>query len=490
MVAKFLHLEWKQFTRSSYFAKSLGIKILMIFLFLYFAAIAVILGGSFFYIVKKSMPEQEPMLFLSSYLIFWVLADLAIRFFWQQLPVMNIKPLMVLPIKKSKVVHYLLGKSVFSFFNLYPILFFVPLAGVLIFNNYSIFDVLIWLLSIVFISLSLNFINFLINKNNTYFYSLIAFIALSIAANHFQLINFEAISSRLFYPLFSQQWTLAIPILLLVAVYMLNYNFVFKQFSLDGVVSKKSETVETNELNFLDKFGAVAPFLKNDIRMIWRNVRPKQVLLTAVFFLFYGLFFFTQDTFADKEWVTVFAGIFVTGGFLITFGAYVPSWDSEYYKLMMSQNIPYKQYLESKWLLICLGCVIASILSIPYIYFGIKIYAIILAGGVFNIGLNSFITLYGGALNRIPIQLNVKAKAFENTQGFNLTQFLIGLPKMLLPILVFFIPYYFLGFKAGLIGLVGTGVLGILFKQQLMQFIEKTYQKGKYKTIAAFSEKQ
>ncbi len=490
MVSKFLFLEWKQFTRSAYFAKSLGIKILMIFLFLYFAAIAVILGGSFYYIVKKELPDVEPVEFLSAYLIFWIVTDLAVRFFWQQLPVMNIKPLMVMPIPKNKVVHYLLGKSLFSFFNLYPLLFFVPFSAILMINEYSIGSVLVWLLSMLVISISLNFINFLINKNNTYFYSLLAFIALSIGANKFGLVDFESISSTIFYPLYTQSWTFVIPLMILFLVYKLNYIYIVKQFSLDGVVGKKKTKVETKELNFLNQFGSIAPFLKNDVRMVWRNVRPKQVLLTAVFFLFYGLFFFTQDVYADKEWITVFAGIFVTGGFLITFGAYVPSWDSEYYKLMMSQNIPYKQYLESKWLLICSGCIIASILSVPYIYFGTKIYAIILAGGIFNIGMNSFITLYGGALNRVPIQLNVKAKAFENTQGFNLTQFLIGLPKMLLPILVFFVPYYFLGFKAGLIGLAGTGVLGILIKKPLMKFIENTYQQGKYKTIAAFSEKQ
>ncbi len=489
MVAKFLQLEWKQFSRSSYFAKGLGIKILMIFLFIYFSACAGLMGFGFFYIVKEALPEQDPLVFLSSYLLFWILADLAIRFFWQQLPIMNIKPLMILPIKKNKVVHYLLGKSVFSFFNLYPILFFVPLAGVLIYNSYGVLSVLVWLLNIMLVSLSLNFINFIINKNNTYFYSIIALIVVAFLVNYYQLVDFNAVSTQIFYPLYTLQWTLILPVFLLVLVYKINYSYILNQFSLDGVVGKKSEIVETKELNFLNRFGATAPFLKNDFRMIWRNVRPKQVLFTGVLFLFYGLIFFTQDIYADKDYVIIFAGIFVTGGFLITFGQYVPSWDSEYYKLMMSQNIPYKQYLESKWLLISTGCVIATVLSIPYIYFGTKIYAIIFAGAIFNIGMNSFITLYGGALNRVPIQLNVKAKAFENTQGFNLTQFLIGLPKMLLPIIVFLIPYYFFGLKAGLIGLAGTGVLGILLKNPIMKLIEKTYQKGKYKTIAAFSEK-
>jgi hypothetical protein len=224
--------------------------------------------------------------------------------------------------------------------------------------------------------------------------------------------------------------------------------------------------------------------------MIWRNKRPKQVLLMAVLFVFYGLIFFTLDMYKDNLFFTAFASIFITGGFLLTFGQYVPSWDSEYYKLMMSQNIPYSQYLKSKWSLMVLGVIIAYILSIPYLYFGTKIFAMITAGALFNVGLNSFITLFGGALNRIPIELNTKANAFGNTQGFNTTQLLISLPKMLGPYAIFIVPYYFLGFNAGVIALALSGILGLVFTKQFLKFIEKTYQKGKYKTVAAFAEKQ
>ena len=126
----------------------------------------------------------------------------------------------------------------------------------------------------------------------------------------------------------------------------------------------------------------------------------------------------------------------------------------------------------------------------PYIYFGWDIYLMIAAGALFNIGLNTFITLFGGALNRVPIELNTKAKAFSNTNGFNPTQLLIALPKMLLPILIFFIPYQLISFNAGLIALALTGALGIMFKNFFLNKIERIYQKGKYKTIAAFGEKK
>jgi hypothetical protein len=293
-----------------------------------------------------------------------------------------------------------------------------------------------------------------------------------------------------FNALYNQPYLVIIPILLLFALYRINFNDIKKGFYLDGTISKKIEKISTTDLSWLDRFGSIAVFLKNDLRLIWRNARPKQVLMMSFLFLFYGLIFYTQPTYQKMPAFLAFASMFVTGGFLMTFGQLVPSWDSEYYKLLMSQNIPYRKYLESKWYLMVVAVGISFVLSTPYLYFGWKIFGMIAAGALFNIGLNSFITLFGGALNRVPIELNVKAKAFSNTNGFNPTQMLIALPKFLLPMGLFYIPYKLVNFEAGIMVLALSGVLGIVFKNFFLSKIESLYQKGKYKTIAAFAEKK
>lgn len=489
MTKTFLSLEWKKFFRSAAFTKGMVIKILMIIGALYFGGIAIVMGVFSFKILQKAVPDVDPLIIVNQFLMYWVLGELAFRFFMHQLPVMNIKPLMVLPIKRKKVIQFLLNKTIFSFFNLIALFFFIPFSAVLLYKGYPPFQVLGWLLSLGSIVLCLNFVNFIINKNNTYFYIIVSIAALSIALNKYDVISFTSISESIFYSLYQTPYLVIIPIFLAYFLYKFNFNMVAKQFYLDGIIRKKVKQVETKDLSFIDQLGDIAPFLKNDVRMVWRNKRPKQVLLTGFFFVFYGLFFFTFDMYKDNYFFTAFASIFITGGFLLTFGQYVPSWDSEYYKLMMSQNIPYYQYLKSKWSLMVVGVVIAYILSIPYIYFGLETFAMISAAALFNLGLNSFITLYGGALNRVPVELNIKANAFGNTQGFNATQLLISIPKMLGPYVIFIVPYYFLGFKAGVIALALSGIIGLVFMKYFLKFIEKTYQKGKYKTIAAFAEK-
>ena len=490
MFKYFLSFEWKQFVRASYFQKGLAIKILLFLAVLYFGAIALLLGIGLFFIMKKLFPEIDPLMQVSNYLIYWYLFDLLIRYFLQQLPVMNIKPLMIVPVKRNTIINYLLGKTMTSFFNFIPLLIFLPFSVVLMSEGYPKSQVIPWFFGVMFLSLSINFINFIVNKSNTVFYIIAPIVFALVGLEHFEIFKISEPAGVALYSMYTNSLYTLVPVVIFLFMYKINFDYVRKGFYLDDAVAKKIEVVETTDLSFLNRFGSMSTFLKNDIKLIWRNARPRQVLMMSFLFLFYGVIFYTQEVYMETPAILAFASMFVTGGFLMTFGQLVPSWDSEYYTMLMAQNIPYKEYLRSKWLLMVFGVTLSFVLSTPYIYFGWDIYLMILAGASFNIGLNSFITLFGGALNRVPIELNVKAKAFGNTNGFNPTQLLIGLPKVLLPMVLFYIPYKLISFNWGLIILGLSGVVGLVFHNFFLNEIEKIYQRGKYKTIAAYNEKK
>ena len=301
-------------------------------------------------------------------------------------------------------------------------------------------------------------------------------------------IDVISLFSRGFDALYQNPIWVSIPFSLLIISFSLMERYLLKQLYLDKGLEQKSERILGTELSFLDALGSTSLFIKNDIRMIIRNVRPRQVVLMGIFFLPYGLIFFANDLYSDQPVWLIFAGIFVSGGFMLTFGQFVPAWDSEYFSFLMCQNISYKKYLKSKLFLLMFGVLVSSILCIPYIYFGTRIFLVVMAAALFNFGLGSMITLFSGAYNATPVKLNVKAKAFENTQNFSFTQLLFTLPKMVLPLISFYIPYYFFSFNAGLIGLASMGLLGLIFQKQLINAIEKIYQNKKHETIQSFNK--
>ena len=166
MISHFLKLEWKQYFRSSHWQKGIGIKIIMGFFVLYFITIFLGIGIGGYYILKEKFPTQDPLQIVNSYLLYAILGDLIFRYLMQKLPIMNIKPFLILPVKKSKLVHYVLGKSSLSAFNILGLFFYIPFSVVLIIEGYITTGVLGWLFMMIMIIQSANFINFLINKNN------------------------------------------------------------------------------------------------------------------------------------------------------------------------------------------------------------------------------------------------------------------------------------------------------------------------------------
>ena len=207
-------------------------------------------------------------------------------------------------------------------------------------------------------------------------------------------------------------------------------------------------------------------------------------------FIFYGLLFFTSSVEAYKSpMMQVFAGIFVSGGFLFTFGQFVPSWDSAYYQLMMSQNIQYKEYISSKWWLMVIGTIISTILASFYLYFGVHTYLLIVVGAIFNIGVNSHLVMLGGAFVKTPIDLTTGKGAFGDKQAFNIQTMLIAIPKLLLPMAIYALGYYVFSPNIGLLFVALAGILGFGFRNYVFNQIEKIYKREKYATIAAYKQR-
>jgi len=486
MISHFLKLEWKQFVRSASFGKSIALKILMGFFALYFIVSFLAIGVGGYFILRKEFPDSDPLQLVNSYFLFAILGDLIFRYLMQKLPIMNIKPLLILPINKSKLVHYVLGKSSFSFFNILGLFFYIPFAIVLIKEGYHTAGVLGWLLTMILIIQSVNFLNFLINKNNKALIVIGAILLSLIGLQKFGIADVVSSGGSVFDFIYQNPIYSLAGIIVLVVLYQLNYKQLRNQVYLDEAVATKVEEASTSDMSWANKFGDVAPFIKNDIRLIWRNKRTKTVFLMSFLFLFYGLIFYTMDAYKDSLPMLMFASLFVTGGFTLNYGQFIPAWDSAHYKMLMSQSFRYRKFLESKWVLMVAMTTVLYFLSFPYLYFGIDVFLMITAGAIFNIGFNSLFLLYAGSFNRKRIDLT--KGGFGNTQGTSATQILIIIPLMLFPMLLFWVFNSFVGYNSGFIVVAAIGVISLLLRNYAMNFIEKKYIKDKYVMINAFGK--
>jgi len=490
MIKHFVNFEWKSFFRSASLGKSIAIKILMGFFMLYFIGMFFFMGFFMDKILKEVYPNLDPLVAFNGLLFFWILGDLLIRFFFQKLPVMSVKPLLTLPIKRKSVVNFVLGKSALSFINFLPLFAIVPFGIKLIISDYNVSTVLIWMLVIVLITLINNFLNFIIEslsaKTELSFLPIIVFAGALFALNHFNIINIAGALTNGVTAITENPVLIIIPVLILIGLYIYNFKILRQKLFLDSGLKAKIKEVNTSNMEWTKNFGDIAPFMQLDLKLIWRNKRTKSAVWMVLIGLLYGLFFYPQPIYQDKTWFFIFIGVFSTGIFLINFGQFIPAWDSGYYKLLMSQNIKYEQYLKSKFTLMAVSVVILFVLGIPYVFFGWKILLAHFAAAIYNVGVNTHIILYGGSFNRKKIDLSQKA-AF-NYQGTGAVQWLIGIPLLILPMGLFALFYFLIGFEIACLILALLGIIGIVFHQRLMKVITQKYLESKYKMINAFDQ--
>ncbi|MDQ6469972.1 DUF5687 family protein [Flavobacterium sp. LHD-80] len=485
MIKKFIFLEWKAFIRSASFGKNLAMKILLGFLMIYFSLIFVGMGVGAFYVLKKM--NLEPLQTVNRFLIYYFIFDLIVRLMVQSIPVLNIKPLLVLPIKKPTIVHFSLGKTVLSFFNWVHALFFIPFSVVLLIEGYDVVSILFWNLAMISLVYINNFLNIILNNIDKLFVVFLAFAIALGAAQYYKLFDITVFTAPFFQGLYKIPGLSLIPVFVLAGLYVFTFRFFKNNLYLDAGLSIKEDIASTENLTWLNQFGTLGTFLKNDIKLIKRNKRSKTTIFMSFLFLFYGLIFFGNTH--QPPIMYIFAGIFVSGGFLFVFGQFVPSWDSSYYQLMMTQNIPYRGYITSKWWLIVIATFISTILASFYLFYGWQVYLTIVVGAIYNIGVNSHLVLLGGAFTKTPIDLSNAGGAFGDKKAFNLNAMLLTLPKLLLPLGLYGIGLYLDDKTLGLTLVAGAGILGFVFRNKVFSIIEKRYKAEKYSTISAYKQK-
>ncbi|MGB2022272.1 MAG: DUF5687 family protein [Flavobacteriaceae bacterium] len=480
----FKSLRKKEWKRSPQWESKLIVRILIILFAIYMAVCFFFVGIGGYFILEKEFPGHSPSRIANNFLFYYLGAELILRYMIQQLPVTRIQYFMLLPIPRKQVVQNVLTRSLTSFYNSSLLFLFLPFAVVMAVKEQNHLASAAWWLSISLLILSIGNTVYLLNKSR-WFYPIAVGYASEVLLDKFEVFSVAQWLGQGMNNLLENPLWIGIPILVFVLSYRLTKQHLIRNFYLDAALKKKREKMLAGELKAFNRLGLRGIFLKNDIRLLLRNIRVRQILFGSAGFLLYGLLFFPQEIYHESA-MEVFAALFTTGGFVLMFSQNIPAWDSAYFKLLMTQRIPLYEYLYSKWLLLVVSVILASILALPYGYLGFRVYSLILAASIFNAGIGSFIGLISGALNHSPISLNIKAKAFENTQNFNLTQFLFVIPKIAIPVLLYSLPNHYLGHQWGVATLAGSGLLGLIFQKPLLQLCVRFYQQKKHEMLQGF----
>lgn len=492
MYLQLLIHKWKQSTRSSFFTQGLGVKLLLgffgIYLLLTFLALGFVLPEIINSLELEGPTSAEKF---CSLILHYMMYDIVLRYFFSDLTAIQARHYVLLNVKKSTIIHYLLNSSLFSFFNLLVLVILLPffIRGVL--PELDLLQSLAWLLGILSIACLNHFVAIYLKRisviKSTTIFILIGVVVLISLLDTWGYISLFSISHLIFSPLATTFWAFLIPIALVYVIYQLNYQLLKENIYEDKWLESTSDTQAATRFSFLEERGILGTLIAHELKLVFRNKRTKSVFWLSFIFLLYGLVFYTQgDMYGGVGW-SIFIGIFITGGFMINYGQFITSWESAYWDGILTRNLPVKSYFQAKWLLFVFASLVAFLLTLPYVYFGWKVIIVHTVALLFNIGFNSFILLFAASYSKKRIDL--ARSSMMNYQGTGAAQFLIMLPLIIVPLLIV-LPFASFGYEnLGLGILVGFSLISLAAYPIWMREIVKNFNDKKYAKASGYRQK-
>ena len=487
MVELFIH-QWKEKIRSPFWQKSIVLNIVLGVMGLYLALNVVFLSLLADRILAQVYPDRDTIEAVTGWLFYYFSADLIIRFLFQQLPTLSIQPYLTLPIKKSRLLHYLVLKSIPGFFNLFAVLLILPFFVKNIALTQPVSFSIGWIIPVLSLVAVNNFLNFTLKKH----FSQKPFVTLLLLAGVGLLIYLDV--SRIFsvsgyfsaavYSLTEHSYGVVVPVALVALSYFMAHAYLKRNAYIEDSQAKSSQ--KSAALDFLGRYGDIGHLIGVELKLILRNKRPKSLLYVCAFFFLYGFMFYKKEN-LDNYLIMSFMGLLLPSIFSLNYGQYMFSWESSYFdRVLVSDVTPYT-YLKSKHVLLSLSGILGYFIVLPYAVVSYKIAFINAAFLLYNIGVTYMIQLFFSTFNSSYIDLG--KSQFMNYQGTGLTHFLVIIPIMGLPFLIYNVHELsgVPGFYFYTIAILG--IVGIIFNKTLLQMMVRHFVKRKYKMALGFRQK-
>jgi Family of unknown function (DUF5687) len=460
MISIFLTHTYKKFTRSVSFEKELAKGIFMGMLALMVVGYSLALGFALNGIIQNQLHQPDSLGFVNKLLLYYFVGEFVMRYFMQNVPALDVQPYLHLPIKRSNIAHFLLSKSLFHVFNASVLLIFTPFALTVVAKQWGISAALSWLATLTLLSLCAHYLVIYYKKKLDD--SLLGMAALVIvfgsfaAADYYQWFKFSDVSSFIFNRGSSAY------VLMIVATELGKYS----------------------DWQFLRGFGSYGEWISLEVKLILRNKRPRTFVLLSALLLLYGLIFYNGDEVQKMPGFALFVGMFITGAFMINYGQLLYSWQGGHFDFTFTRPISVRQFIESKYWLLCTSTFVAFVLTLPYAYFGWHIILAHLVMMLFNMGINVFIIMNLAMWG--PQKIDLKKGSTFNYEGVGAAQWIMAIPILVAPYIIY-VPFKFIfSTEVGLLAVGVTGVIGIALRPYLIQLTTQRFTSKKYEIAAGF----
>ncbi|MGB0166474.1 MAG: DUF5687 family protein [Luteibaculum sp.] len=466
---------WRHYFLSVLRGANLGwdvLKLVFSAIFLVQLLIALLLFSFFLEeIALELFPQIEPQHTGLAILLLYLLFDFVLRYFLEKAPVSHIQHYFHLNISKASLLRFAMSRSLVSGLNLALLSLYIPQFFTTLFPAKIL---VLGLLAFVFINSYLNFILKKLSGNNPMVAVLhvgFPFLVLAIASAFPQ--KFIALAAFLVkHPYLFTLFSCAMAVLI--------GRLVFRVLRRNAYIEEKQRKSAglAGNFQFLNRFGELGAFIALDLKLIFRNKRPRTLILlsplTMVYFIYLGL-----DALDKRPIFLALLFPLLLSAAAMNYGQFLFAWESSFMDYIKTRYLNIRGYLFSKWIFLNALCIIPAVIFLPPLAF-IKpeviptlIACLLYCTGLINPGL-IFFACYNAK------RIDLGKGTFMNYEGMSGNQFLALIPVLFFPLIFgFTFAYFDLDYLYGVF-LALCGLPGLILYKPILGLLEKQWKKRHY----------
>jgi hypothetical protein len=486
MFYKLFNHSIKNIIRGITFDVNFVLRIITFLSFIYVCFAVFYLGLNYESIFRIYRPNMNPIDSFNSILIYLFLIGMLLLYFFQKRSTGDIIPYLHLPIRRAKVISYILVLTLFNFFNLGVILFIVPLSVRSILPAYGIQNFIFYLTGILLILISISyfvlFLRILINLISLFVLIPLGIVFIVSLSKIVLQVSFETISKAVFHSLLNGNIYFILLIFCSIIV-LITANFLLLKDTIYSINSSEMGPFRTSKRFKATFFNSnIILYALLEIKLVTRNKRVRGFFIIAIVFIF--LFYYTLQNKQNGIYISYIMYIILSGIFGYIFSQYMFSWESSYFDFISSTKFDLLKYLQAKYIIYVSFGLLVFIFFLPLIIQKKIDLHLFLTALLYNSCIGYFILFYMATFNRSRIELN--SKIFFNLQGYNGTQMIALFVIIFLPCLILLLLTVVLNVTQSLLIINLLSIFSLIFQKQWFKSILKQLLNRKFINLEGY----
>lgn len=458
----------------------------------FWAGYLIFFGTTFAFGLADIAPNREPYQTMNAVILIFILAlDFLLRVPFQKTPTQEVKPYLLLPVKRNVLIDFLLIRSGLSLFNLFWLFLFVPFSFITIIKFFGVMGVISYLIGILL----------LITANNYWYLLCRTLINERIWWVLLPVAFYGGIGCLLFLPEDSPLFYFMMDLgngyiegnilyflgtlIVIAGLWLINRKIMSGLIYAELAKVEDTQIKHVSEYKFFERYGEVGEYMRLELKMLMRNRRCKGALRNIAIVVTAFSCALSFSSIYDSSNMTSFICVYNFAVFGMMILAQLMSFEGNYIDGLMSRKESIMSLLKAKYYVYSIGEIIPLLLMIPAIIMDKVTVLGIFAWFFYTIGFIYFCFFQLAVYNKQTIPLNEKVAA---RQSGNAIQMLVSFGAFGVPLILYSVMNALLGQTIAYCILLAIGLGFTLTSPLWIKNVYKRFMKRRYENMEGFRD--